>query len=115
MGGPGGKILVAPLPRLVLRPLGIAARLAQVPADLDGVAIGIPAYHPGWVYPGLMIGPLRGAALLLDRLMTGALLPPELLDQMRAAHLVGGPIQGRPWRTPAYGLGLMCGIAANGA
>ena len=104
--------LGAALSRLVLRPLGIEdARLARVRADLDGVSMGIGAYHPGWVYHGLIVGPLRDAALLLDRLMTGALLPTDLLAQMRDAHpldVSGQRHQGhqaRPWRTPAYGLG----------
>ena len=41
--------------------------------------------------------------------MTGGLLPPELLSAMLDRHSVGGPIAGRPWLTPAYGLGLMIG------
>ena len=105
----------------MLRPLGIEdARLARVRADLDGVSMGIGAYHPGWVYHGLIVGPLRDAALLLDRLMTGALLPTDLLAQMRDAHpldVSGQRHQGhqaRPWRTPAYGLGLMCGVTSHG-
>jgi CubicO group peptidase (beta-lactamase class C family) len=113
--------LGAALSRLVLRPLGIEdARLARVRADLDGVSMGIGAYHPGWVYHGLIVGPLRDAALLLDRLMTGALLPTDLLAQMRDAHpldVSGQRHQGhqaRPWRTPAYGLGLMCGVTSHG-
>jgi CubicO group peptidase (beta-lactamase class C family) len=105
----------AALSRLVLRPLGIEeARLARVRADLDGVTMGIGSYHPGWVYHGLIVGPLREAALLLDRLMTGALLAPDLLAQMRDALALDVPGQGRPWRTPAYGLGLMCGVTSNG-
>jgi CubicO group peptidase (beta-lactamase class C family) len=108
--------LGAALARLVLRPLGIGeARLARVPADLNGVVLGVPSYHPGWVYHGLLVGPLREAALLLDRLLTGALLRPDLLDEMRDAHPLDVPGQeGRPWRAPGYGLGLMCGVAANG-
>ena len=77
------------------------------------------SYHRGWVYHGLIVGPLRDAALLLDRLMTGALLPTDLLAQMRDAHPldVSGQHQGhqeRPWRAPAYGLGLMCGVTSHG-
>ena len=26
-------------------------------------------YHPGWVYHGLLVGPVEDAALLLDRLL----------------------------------------------
>jgi CubicO group peptidase (beta-lactamase class C family) len=102
--------------RLVLRPLGIeAARIARTPGDLAGVDMGpASSYHPGWVYHGLMAGPLRDAALLLDRLMTGALLPPDLLEAMCDAHPVGGPFPGRPWKTAGYGLGLMIPTTTGG-
>ena len=43
--------------------------------------MGVNSYHPGWVYHGLLVGPLREAAVLLDRLMTGTLLSPDLLDE----------------------------------
>jgi len=65
-----------------------------------------PRAQTGWVYYGLAIGPLRDAALLLDRLMTGDLLPPDLLDAMCEAYPVGGPIPGRPCGAPGYGLGF---------
>lgn len=99
------------LARLVLQPLGVAgARLAERREDLATVAMGeTHDYDPRWVYHGLLVGPLQSAALLLDRLMTGGLLPPELLSAMLEAHSVGGSIAGRPWLTPAYGLGLMIG------
>jgi len=60
----------------LLRPLDISgARIVRTRADLAGVAMeSASSYHPGWVYHGLAVGPLRDAALLLDRLMTGALL-----------------------------------------
>ena len=111
-----GEDLNAAIHRLVLHPLRVEdAYIARTPADLAGVAMGsASSYHPGWVYHGLVVGPLRDAALLLDRLMTGALLPRDLLDTMCAAHPVGGPIPGRPWKTPGYGLGLMIGIVSSG-
>jgi CubicO group peptidase (beta-lactamase class C family) len=110
-----GLELGAALSNLVLRPLGANdARLARLRADLDGVTMGANSYHPAWVYHGLLVGPLREAAVLLDRLMTGTLLSPDLLDEMRALQRLDVPVQGRPWRAPAYGLGLMGGIAANG-
>ncbi len=51
----------AAISRLVLRPLDInGARIARTPADLAGVAMGsASSYHPGWVYHGLVVGPLR--------------------------------------------------------
>src|SRR5216684_315301 len=111
-----GEDLSAAISRLVLRPLDInGARIARTPAELAGVAMGsASSYHPGWVYHGLAVGPLRDAALLLDRLMTGALLPPDLLEAMREAHPVSEPNPGRPWKRPGYGLGLMIGIASSG-
>jgi len=62
-------------------------------------------------YHGLATGPLREAALLLDRLMTGDLLPPDVLDAMcwLAARFLG-----RSWGAPGYGLGLMSGITSSG-
>lgn len=106
-----GEDLGSALTRLVLQPLGIeGVRLAERREDLATVAMGETCdYDPRWVYHGLLVGPLQDAALLLDRLMTGGLLPPELLSAMLDRHSVGGPIAGRPWLTPAYGLGLMIG------
>jgi CubicO group peptidase (beta-lactamase class C family) len=112
-----GEDLSAAISRLVLRPLDInGARIARTPAELAGVAMGsASSYHPGWVYHGLAVGPLRDAALLLDRLMTGALLPPDLLEAMREAHPVSEPNpRAGPWKRPGYGLGLMSGIAFSG-
>ena len=111
-----GEDLSAAISRLVLHPLGIdGARIARTRAELAGVAMGsASSYHPGWVYHGLAVGPLRDAALLLDRLMTGALLPPDLLEAMRRAHPVSEPNSRRPWNLAGYGLGLMSGIASSG-
>ena len=95
--------------RLVLMPLGIAnAGLARTPDDLIGTRWGNALrYHPGWVYHGLMIGSPAAAALLLDRLLRGDLLSPSSLRAMRESFRLGGPIPGRPWQAPGYGLGLM--------
>jgi CubicO group peptidase (beta-lactamase class C family) len=111
-----GEDLNMAISRLVLRPLGVnGARIALTRAELAGVAMGsASSYHPGWVYHGLAVGPLRDAALLLDRLITGALLPPVLLEAMREAHPVSEPNPGRPWKLPGFGLGLMSGIASSG-
>jgi len=111
-----GDALGPALRRLVLRPLGIeAARLAETPGDLGEVAMGsAEGYHPGWVYHGLLVGPLGEAALLLHRLMAGALLEPAMLEAMRQAHRLLGPIPGRPWSAPGYGLGLMSGTGLPG-
>jgi len=109
--------LGAALKGLVLAPLGLAnVELARYPADLAATAWGNPAgYHPGWVYHGLLVGSAASAALLLHRLLGGALLPAALLCEMLSPHPVGGPVPGRPWRTAGYGLGLMIGIGETGA
>src|SRR5690606_27787602 len=54
-----------------------------------------------------LTGPLDQAALLLQRLMQGDLLPPSLLAEMNAGMSVGDEIPGRPFKRPAYGLGTM--------
>jgi D-alanyl-D-alanine carboxypeptidase len=104
-----GKEIGDAVTRLVLMPLGIAnAGLARTPDDLIGTRWGnAPRYHPGWVYHGLMIGSPAAAALLLDRLLRGDLLSPSSLRAMRESFRLGGPIPGRPWQAPGYGLGLM--------
>lgn len=89
--------------------------LAKNRCDLQGVDMGgAPDYDPGWVYHGLLVGPLEEAALCLDRLFGEQLLPLELLREMQSARLLGGPIPGRPWMSPGYGLGLMQGGATGG-
>ena len=80
-----GEELGAALRRLVFEPLGVpGVRIATEPRDLDGTAWGHAAgYHPGWVYHGLAVGTPAEAALFLHRLMTGGLVPGELLADMR--------------------------------
>ena len=110
-----GQDFDAALRTLVLAPLGIAGpRIAMTRADLADVAMG-RSYHPGWVYHGLMVGRLADAALLLDRLLTGDLLPPALHDAMRRAYTIAADAREGRWHTARYGLGLMCGIARGGA
>lgn len=111
-----GEPLDAALRRLVLAPLGIGtALIASSPADLDGVPMGdATGYHPGWVYHGLLVGAVEEAALLLDRLLNGGLLPGGLLADMRSVHALPGPIPDRQWVLPGYGLGLMIGRIASG-
>ncbi|MDR9750321.1 serine hydrolase domain-containing protein [Pseudomonas sp. SZMC_28357] len=100
----------------VLVPLGVSgARFATRREDLLGKVHGVADhYDPGWVYHGLLVGPLAQAALLLDRLLAGELLPTALLKDMQTVRTLGGPIANRPWVTPGYGLGVMQGPIANG-
>ncbi|MFK7701479.1 serine hydrolase domain-containing protein [Pseudomonas caspiana] len=111
-----GLSLEEALAQRVLSALGVTrARSANAGEDMQAACQGIAAgYDPGWVYHRLLIGPLAEAALLLDRLLAGDLLPRWLLDEMQAALVLGGPLPGRPWLTPGYGLGLMQGGVAGG-
>jgi CubicO group peptidase (beta-lactamase class C family) len=111
-----GLMLEEALNRLVFSPLGLSGvRLAKTPADLQGVNMGAAqSYDPGWVYHGLLVGPLDQAAACLDRLLAGQTLPPALLREMRSVRTLGGPISGRPWMAPGYGLGLMQGVVEGG-
>lgn len=103
------------LRRLVFEPLGVEARVALTRHDLAGVSMGeVAAYHPGWVYHGLVVGRISDAARALDRLMCGDLLPPHLMAAMREVFAFGGPLADRPWQTTGYGLGLMMGTSRNG-
>jgi CubicO group peptidase (beta-lactamase class C family) len=105
--------LHAALTRAVFEPLGIQdVKLAHERADLRNVVMGeADGYHPGWVYHGLLIGPLHEAAKLLDRLLGGSLLPTRLVREMQSTHRVGPAVPGRPWQQPGYGLGLMIEMA----
>jgi CubicO group peptidase (beta-lactamase class C family) len=94
---------------LVLAPLGVdGVRLVTERKDFSST------YDPKWVYHGLLVGPLDSAARLLQRLLTGDLLPRHLLSAMLDQYPVGRPIAGRPWKTPSYGLGLMIGETTSG-
>lgn len=97
------------LERLVLAPLGIeeVSLLEERPKPGQPVTGLRGFYHPGWVYHGLLVGPLEQAALLLQRLLTSDFLPEALRREMAAGLSVGDAIEGRPFRRPAYGLGLM--------
>jgi len=111
-----GSDLDSALHRLVLKPLGIQGpKIARERTDLDGIATGgAQAYHPGWVYHGLMVGSVLHAALLLERLLDGDLLPPGLLDEMTSPFVLPGPVPGRAWTVPGYGLGVMMGETSFG-
>lgn len=112
-----GMELGSALGRLVFGPLGVTGvAVAREPADMAATAWGNAAgYHPGWVYHGLLVGPPASAALLLHRLLAGALLPEALLAEMLSPYPVGGLVPGRPWRTAGYGLGLMIGRGETAA
>lgn len=99
-----------------LCPLGLSnVRFAKTRADLQKThSASSSNYDPAWVYHGLLIGPISQAALFLDRLLCTDLLCPGLLLEMQTARRLGGPIPGRPWITPGYGLGVMQGLIDGG-
>ncbi|RYE72652.1 MAG: class A beta-lactamase-related serine hydrolase [Oxalobacteraceae bacterium] len=99
-----------------LSPLGVSnVRFAKTQADLQTSPLGSASnYDPAWVYHGLLIGPLSQAAVFLDRLLSGDLLPKSLLQEMQAARGLGGAIPGRPWVNAGYGLGVMQGSIDGG-
>lgn len=111
-----GLALDGALRQRVFAPLGLMhTQLARGPKDMKGVYLGAAKdYHPGWVYHGLLVGPLAEASLLLDRLLAGKLLPEALLREMQKGLEVGGPTPERPWTSPTYGLGLMQGGVGAG-
>ncbi len=101
---------------LVFAPAGvIGAWLAEWPDDLSGVETGDEQnYDPGWVYHGLFVGPLIGAAHLLNVLLDeNSLLSAAARAEMLQVHDL--PQLARPpWTGAAYGLGLMCPTAPAG-
>ncbi|MDA8486823.1 beta-lactamase family protein [Pseudomonas resinovorans] len=111
-----GLSLQEALKERVLAPLAVPhVSLARSGDHLGSVCRGaMSGYDPGWVYHGLLLGTLSDAALLLDRLLGGQLLPHSLLQEMQAALVLGGPMPGRLWTAPGYGLGLMIGAVSDG-
>lgn len=104
-----GQGLMSALNDLVLRPLHIeGVSLGTEPDDMARTVWGNPTgYDPRWVYHGLLIGPPVAAAMALNRLLSGDLLPPHLLADMRDSVVLAHHMPGRPWIDPGYGLGLM--------
>ena len=107
-----GRDIGSALRYLVFAPLGLdSVRLARSPRDLAETAWGNRHDDdPEWVYHGLLIGTPGDAVRFLHGLMSGQVLPPELLTEMTACHWIGDRLlPGRPWETTGYGLGLMIG------
>lgn len=108
-----GQELGEALARLVLIPCGATTtRLTRRAEDLASVQMGTAAsYDPGWVYHGLLAGPVAEAAQVLHRLTRGLLLTPEMLAAMRSGRgLPAHRSVAHP--DPAYGLGLMLAATA---
>ena len=113
----GGAPLAELLAREVFGPLGLSsASLLRDRSDLDGLFFGpsptfggapvAEAYHPGWVSHGVVAMTAADACRRIPGL-TEDYLPDALLRRMRDGLPVGGPMGGRPWVEPSYGLGMM--------
>jgi CubicO group peptidase (beta-lactamase class C family) len=110
-----GRTLEAALRAQVFDPLGIEdVRVAERPEDLTG-AWDDSTYHPGWVSHGLLFGTPKSAAICLHGLMTKGVLSPELLDAMCDRRALDVPLDGRPWVSAGYGLGVMMPGIPGGA
>ncbi|MCK8059700.1 MULTISPECIES: serine hydrolase [unclassified Fusibacter] len=82
-------------------------KVAVTSNDLKYCAYVVKNYDPGWVYHGMITGSLKSAAVFFDRLMTGEILSMESIDLMFTPHLLIIDSDDRPWKVPAYGLGMM--------
>jgi len=113
----GGAPLAEVLGREVFTPLGLTdASLLRDRADLDGLFFGpspsfggaavAEAYHPGWVSHGVVAMTAADACRFIHGL-TEEYLPGLMLRRMRDGLPVDGPMGGRPWVEPSYGLGMM--------
>jgi D-alanyl-D-alanine carboxypeptidase len=111
-----GRNIGSALRYLVFDGLGLeSVSVATSAEDLADTAWGNHAgYDPGWVYDGLLIGTPGDAVRFLHGLMSGDVLPRELLTEMTTRHPIGErSLPGRPWETTGYGLGLMIGRMAS--
>ncbi|RIX99210.1 class A beta-lactamase-related serine hydrolase [Aureimonas flava] len=106
-----GHALGDALAGLLLRPLGLrATRLAETARDMADLLLPPPfPYHPGWVFHGTLIGPVREAALFLHRLLEPGFLSADGLAALLSSHRLADGEAGPPWHAPGYGLGAMTG------
>ncbi|MGH1452834.1 MAG: serine hydrolase domain-containing protein [Paracoccaceae bacterium] len=99
----------------IAAPLGLErSKFAANPADFSALHWpAVRSYHPDWVAHGTLLGTAPEAAKLMQALVQGQILPLADLDEMKKAHVLGGPLHGRPWQTCGYGTGLMTGSVAR--
>ena len=99
---------------LVLDPLDLPrVAIATTPGEGACAMLDAEGYDPAWVYHGLACGSAAGAVRLLDGLFGGDVLRPATRALLLDATALGGALPGRPWRSAAYGLGVMCGEMAD--
>lgn len=92
-----------------------SVRLATRRADFEDIFWpALRDYDPRWVYHGCLIGTPIDAARLLHALFRGELLQQSSIEAMfeRSTRL-DGTMDGRPWTTHGYALGLMCGAMGD--
>ena len=96
---------------LLCEPLGLSTvSIARTPEDLAATRWGNPcAYHPGWVYHGLLTGSAGDACRLLRAVLCGELLTEACRRELLEPFPLGGAVPGRPWTRTGYGLGVMSG------
>lgn len=96
------------LASLLFDPAGLkTARLARHPGDLADVEMASAgAYHPGWVYHGLIVGTVADAARLVRSLACGRLLESSTFAAMIEPRALPEQRSDRH-PDPGYGLGLM--------
>jgi D-alanyl-D-alanine carboxypeptidase len=103
------------LRELVLSPLGLTARVIHSRDEMEVCAtLHHRSYHPAWVYHGLVVGPVAEAAQALHRILASEFLAPSSRAAMLAARPVDVLVEGRPWATTGYRLGLMIGTFGTG-
>ncbi len=99
------------LQHIVFEPMGISkTQIAKTPNDMRKTIWGHTTnYDPRWVYHGLLIGPPSDAVIFLNQILNKGFLSKSSQDAMREIYSIGGKVEGRPWASTGYGLGLMIG------
>jgi D-alanyl-D-alanine carboxypeptidase len=73
----------------------------------DGFPVDVRTrYDPGWVATGVVVSTASDIVRFYERLFAGVLVPPALLDEMRAVVRTATPSTQR-FVSPGYGLGLI--------
>ncbi len=106
-----GRNLAELMTSQLIEPLDLnSAKLAETPADFATIPLaGAEGYHPGWVFHRTLVGTAREAARMVRAIVAGDFLTDAQKADMQETHFRGGALDGRPWLTTGYGLGLMIG------
>ncbi len=116
----GYMLAVAEIERASQRPLSeLVATLIVQPLELRSLRLAEPCsaappgYVPNSICHGCLLEIAQDAARLLRSLVDGRLIRRVSLQAMQEARPLGGAMQGRPWNTYGYGLGVTCGVMAG--